>query len=86
MSKLKSNQSGFSVIEILIVIAVLVVIGFVGWRFISTKQQADNGTSQSQQAPEVNNSDDLKEAEEFVEGTDVDGQLDTSEIDSALNQ
>jgi len=92
MRNLRTSQRGFALIEIILVVAILAVIGFVGWSFYNSLQnQQANDTSTTEQTsatqpPEVETSDDLKKASEFITKTDIDKQLDTSEIDSALSE
>ncbi|CAN5663182.1 hypothetical protein BH23PAT1_BH23PAT1_2750 [soil metagenome] len=86
----KNNQEGFSAVAGLLVIVVLALIGFAGWRVLGN-QEANNTeqtTSSEQQndAPEVNDEQDLEEAENYLDDQDIDGELDTSDIDQSLNQ
>lgn len=87
----KNSQSGFSLIEGILIIALVALVGFLGWIFYQNTQQpapqTDTKTSQENSSvPAVNNSSDLKAAEEHTQGTDIDKQLDTSEIDAALSE
>ena len=80
MSKYTTMPRGFSAVEILLVVAVIALLGFLGWRAYEAMQaQSDEAskTSQSSNPPEVKESDDLKDAEEFVSATDVESELDT---------
>lgn len=90
MSKQNLAQRGFGIVEIIIAIVVVVIIGFVAWRFYEgTKTQPESttgDTSQTEQAPEVKTNADLQKAEEFVSDIDVDRRLDTGEIDTALKE
>jgi prepilin-type N-terminal cleavage/methylation domain-containing protein len=46
MKTLHRNQNGFTIIEILIVVAVLALVGFVSWKFVSSQQQKANLSNQ----------------------------------------
>jgi prepilin-type N-terminal cleavage/methylation domain-containing protein len=90
MNSVKSHQRGFSVVEIIIVVVVLGLIGFIGWRlYDSTKNKSTDMTQTDEtslRAPEVKNNEDLQKAEDFVNNIDLDTTLNTSEIDSSLSQ
>lgn len=93
MSNSKLGQKGFSAVEGVIILVVVGLIGLVGWYVYTTQSKQQDSqtsapaTSQSEdKVPEVNSSGDLQAAEEFVNETDVDKALDTSEIDSALSE
>lgn len=45
----KINKHGFAAIEILIVVIVLAVIGFIGWRVVNGKSKDNNNQSQQNQ-------------------------------------
>jgi hypothetical protein len=47
---MKKNQSGFSVVEALIIILVLGLLGFVGWKVMSSKKDKSPATSNSSQS------------------------------------
>ena len=94
MSKsLQKLQSGFSAVEATLVVVAVVAVGFIGLRIMNAQNPGDTvnqtpaaGTTdpQVEQAPAVDDDADLRAAEEYVENTDVDGALNTSEIDEAL--
>ncbi len=85
---MRNKQHGFGIIETILVLVIVGLIAFVGWYVYNAQQEGTtNGTSQdaqSESVPEVNNSSDLEEAEEFIESKDVDKQLDTGEIEESL--
>jgi len=90
------DQRGFSVIEAVLIVVIIAIVGFVGWYVWSmnkdsSETKTNSSTSQtssesSENPPAVDNSDDLKEAEDFVNNTDVDKSLDTTELDSAVEE
>ena len=88
---MKNNQSGVAHLGVvLVVVVVMAAAGFAVWNVYQNNQgpttQETSSTDVADDAPEVNNADDLKQAEEFVKSTDVDNELDTSEVDSTLRE
>ncbi|MBP9852785.1 MAG: hypothetical protein QG629_272 [Patescibacteria group bacterium] len=49
MSKSYSKQAGFTVVEALIVVAVLAIVGFVGYTFTQKRSEQQASTPQSSQ-------------------------------------
>jgi len=84
------NKPGFTFVEIVIVIVAIGAIGFFGWYLYGQVQDQSSDTTTEamveDQAPAVNDSDDLAGAEEFVNDTDIDSELDTSELDAAFEE
>lgn len=82
------NNRGFSVIEVLLVLVIIGLLAFAGWTVYKNNDSEENSNAQTgttqQTAPVVESTEDLTEAEEFLETADVDAELDTSEIDEAL--
>lgn len=89
------NSSGFSAVEIVLVVAVVALLGFIGWRFYTIQRDnAADGTSQSSTAPaqnstksnavpaapEIKSTQDLDTAEKTLDGTNTDS--DSSQLDS----
>jgi prepilin-type N-terminal cleavage/methylation domain-containing protein len=80
--KLRTNQSGFSAVEIVIVLVIVGAIGLVGYTVYNRQQdKATDGTSQQsaeqsptatdvQSAPEVKSTEDLDKAEAVLDATD----------------
>lgn len=90
--KLRFNQSGFSIVEILIVVVVLGLIGLISYNFY-TKQSdttANSTTSQSATAedvpaaPEVTSTSDLDIASTMLDEADTSSSSDSAELDSQL--
>jgi prepilin-type N-terminal cleavage/methylation domain-containing protein len=92
MSKSNQEQKGFSIVEVLVVIVILAIVVFVGMRVLNSQDSSDvsNDANSAQQAeqdvPVIIENSDLEQAENFVNETDIDQSLDTSEIDQALEQ
>mgnify|MGYP000023421748 CR=1 FL=1 len=84
------NQKGAGPIEIILILVAVGILAFVGWYVYKAGQGGSlndgSGSNQSETVPQVNQSSDLKEAEDFVNSSDVDKQLDTSELDASLSQ
>ncbi|NCU29452.1 hypothetical protein EOL73_02825 [Candidatus Saccharibacteria bacterium] len=87
---MSNNNKGFSIVEIFLVIAVVVIMGLIGWTFytkviVGDTTTTDNGNTVTEVSmPEVNNTSDLQKAEDAVKEIDVDGAVDTSDIDASL--
>lgn len=90
--KLRTSQSGVSIVEILIVIVVLGLIGFIGYNFYAKQSDkpADDSTSQTATAkdiptaPEVTSTNDLDKASAMLDGSDTSSSSDSAELDSQL--
>lgn len=89
---MNSDNKGFTIVEIVLVLFLMVAVGGVGYYVWKSNQTASNSNTtntsesvaESDEVPEIKNSGDLKEAETYLDQTDIDKQLDTSDIDSAL--
>lgn len=69
-----NNNSGFSVVELLLIVAIIAVLGFVGWRVWDAQNKpVANQTNQSQSsdAPLINKASDLDEASKAVDNVDL---------------
>lgn len=92
--RLRHNQSGFSVAEILIVVVVLTLVGLIGYSFFAkqsdTNKPANNSTGQPAKvenvsvAPEVNSVSDLDKASTVLDEADTASSSDSAELDSQL--
>jgi predicted negative regulator of RcsB-dependent stress response len=86
-----NRQRGFSAVEAIIIVSVVVALALVGWWVYDRAQKDDatENTDTSQQdssVPEVNNATDLDSAEQSLDNADVDaGTADESELDNELN-
>lgn len=86
---MNKKSSGFSVVEILIVIAVVVLLGFIGYRVWSASNQpaaeTTPTTSQTQkdEAPQINEASDLNKADSALDSTNVEGDS-SQQLESEL--
>ena len=84
----KPNQEG--VAHVALVIVILLVLALVGFAFLRIQQQAseetapESTTSVEESDNTIENADDLREAEEALNATNLDAELDTSDIDEAI--
>lgn len=88
------NKAGFSVVEILIVVVVLVIIGGLGYVLYNRLHQAPDTTTATtktqdsaaasgiQTAPEIKSVDDLTKAEQVLDQSDVSSSSDASQFDT----
>lgn len=54
LDNMKNNQSGFSIVEIFIVLVVVGILGFVGWRVVSSNKDNPEQNKQSQSTGKSN--------------------------------
>ena len=83
-SKLKEDQFGFHVFEMLLIAVVLGLIGFLAFTVIDGREDANSNATvpaNTQQAAEINNEQDLQQAEDTLDDINLD-ELDTSELDA----
>lgn len=90
----RKNQSGFSAVELVIILVVAGALAFVGFTVYSRQQNnkpADSSTSQSAvandvpSAPEVKSTGDLDKASATLDSVNLDDSSDSSQLDSELN-
>jgi Tfp pilus assembly protein PilE len=82
-----NKQGGFGLVPIVIIVAVLGLLVFAAWRIYDNRQQPAAEQTQTQEtAPEVNSANDLQAAEDYLNQQDIDGELDTSELDETLSE
>jgi|GEM_PF-2555905 competence protein ComGC len=82
----KLNKHGFAFVELLLIVAIIALAGFFVVTIMNRDDTVNTDQTTTEQTPEVNNSEDLNEAEQFLDNTDIDSELDTSEIDQALEE
>lgn len=90
----RNRQSGFSAVELVIVVAVVGVLALVGYMVINrqggnpvanTGNQQPAATDDVPAAPEIKSSEDLDKAESTLDGMNTDSTSDSSQLDSELN-
>lgn len=87
----RSRQDGFTAVETILIVFTVAVIAFVGWRiydtYMSQNQTGQTPPAQTQEeGSRIENAEDLAEAEASLSQEDIDGELDTSEIDATLGE
>ncbi|MBP7760565.1 prepilin-type N-terminal cleavage/methylation domain-containing protein [Candidatus Saccharibacteria bacterium] len=85
------RQSGFSIIEVVLVFAVVVVVGLVGYNLYNMQQARNEQTATTQQKaaamPEsINSTSDLDAAAKALDATQLDSNADTATLENDLNQ
>lgn len=87
MANKNNLQRGFTAFEAIIIVVVLLIIGFVGWKLYDNNQKKKaEDSSQVAEPPEIKNADDLETTESYLNQVDINKALNTSEIDAALNE
>jgi len=85
----KQNSSGFHVVEVILVVAIAAVFGFIGWRVYvaqDTKSATVNTQGQPQEAPTINATSDLNEATATIDKIDLDdSDQELSDMQGELN-
>ena len=93
MIKTRFSQKGFSAVEVVLLLVIVAMLGGVGWYVLNANKEADDGYSSTsssvpapsvEDVPDVNNANDLTEAENYLNDTNIDQQLDTGDIDALL--
>lgn len=92
MRATKNDRSGFSVIELVVIVSILVVLGLVGYLFVN--RQSELTASKEAETSQTQGSKGNKEQpssraqttqiKRDLGAVDIDKTLDTSEIDQAL--
>ncbi|MBA2279048.1 hypothetical protein H0V99_01220 [Candidatus Saccharibacteria bacterium] len=85
---MNNKQSGFAAIEALVIVLVVGVLAFAGWKVYDSRNNSAPATtaSNSDSTPAVQKADDLDAANDYLNDQDIDSKLDTSEIDAALSE
>jgi type II secretory pathway pseudopilin PulG len=88
---MKRNQSGFGLVEVILLLVIVGLIAFVGFRVWQANQDDFLGTdttSNQQQsnesAPQINDAEDLDKAEDTLNNTDIGGNSE-KQLDSELD-
>lgn len=84
-----ATSGGAGILRTIVIIIMIALLGLLGWWSYNNVVKnggitADTEESTSQ-VPEVSDENDLAEAEAFLSDSEIETQLDTSEIDGALN-
>lgn len=84
----RQNKSlGFTAVEGILIIVVAGLIAAVGWyvyKTRTTEPAQTTTTEQSDGVPQVNSAGDLANAEQYLKDTNIDSELDTAEMDAAI--
>lgn len=74
-------------LSVLIVVLVILLMGVFGWWYLKSQPDSSSSTTNSTTTtvPEVNTASDLTPAESFLSDSQIDSELDTSEIDEVLS-
>jgi predicted negative regulator of RcsB-dependent stress response len=80
------KQAGFGAVEAILLLAVVGVLGFIGWRVYDQNKNADTPatTTQNNTTTPIESAEDLDSEVDELNSQNIDEQLDTSEIDAAL--
>ena len=86
--RLRTNQTGFSAVEILIVAVVLGLIGFVSYTFYTRQNDKTADTITTSRdvpaVPEITSTSDLDKASVMLDEADTDSSADSAKLDSQL--
>ena len=83
MNKL-AKQAGLGAVEIVLILAVLGLAGFIGWRVYEQNKPVESESSTQADDTPIDKAEDLDSEVDDLNSQDIDEQLDTSEIDAAL--
>lgn len=87
------NKSGFSLVELVFIVAVVGLISTLGYTFYSRQQVANETTNNAQAArtadvptaPRITTTDDLTSAVKTLDATTVGDDSDNAQLDTELN-
>jgi predicted negative regulator of RcsB-dependent stress response len=90
----KKDQRGLGVVEVILILVLAGLLAFIGfrvWQVYGGDWLGDNASKSQQasrqkqeQAPEINNKEDLKKTEDFLTSDDLNQELNTEEFDKVL--
>lgn len=81
---MNSREKGFTVIEVVGVLVVVALLAFVAWTFVDSRTEKLDGETGGEQV--IENEEDLVNVEDELLETDLDSELDTSEIEEVLTR
>ncbi len=84
---LRNNTAGFSHLVIVLAIAVVLVVGIVGYRVINNQDPQQSATTQSTDQSEapIQSSADVQKASDSLDTENIDSDLNTTELDDDVN-
>lgn len=83
----KSNlQHGFSVAMVVLALAALGLVGYIGWRVYEMNKPVDSDSSTVTGNDAIDSAEDLDEANDELNSQDIDAELETSDIDATLSE
>ena len=87
--KLRNSEKGFSIVEVGLMVAVLALIGFIGFRVWSANQDTATTetvaqTPSSNEAPQIKKAADLDTASKALDSRELDSSS-LDQLDSELN-
>lgn len=94
--RVRKNQSGFSIVELLIILVIVCILGFVGYRVYRHQTTKTNHTATTSDAtkapatdnvapaPQINSTGDLDKAAATLDQTDTNSDSDATTLDSQL--
>ncbi|PSO44346.1 hypothetical protein BRC21_01555 [Candidatus Saccharibacteria bacterium SW_7_54_9] len=78
-----NRNHGFSPVEVVLVIAVVGLLVLAGWSVYQGQKEVAEQPSPSQ-PPEVNDSGDLADVEEYLQSMEIDKELETNAIEETF--
>lgn len=81
------DQRGIAHVGLVVVLVLLLaIVAFAFWRVQDqpAEETTEPTTSETQESDEIENGEDLEAAEEELQETDIDGELNVEELDSTL--
>lgn len=83
----KSNlQHGFSAAMVVLALAALGLVGYIGWRVYEMNKPVDSDSSTVTGNDAIDSAEDLDEANDELNSQDIDAELETSDIDATLSE
>jgi hypothetical protein len=78
------KQAGFSVVEAVLILAVVGLLGFIGWRVYDQNKSSDSSPQTETSDTPIERAEDLDAEVDELNNQNIDEQMDTSEIDSTI--